>query len=37
MLVEHREHFAAENKAPPRQFKALWAWAQAHGIVPESE
>jgi hypothetical protein len=37
MLVEHREHFAAENKAPPRQFEALWAWAQAHGIVPESE
>ena len=36
MLVEHRDHFSAENKAPPRQFEALWAWAQAHGILPES-
>jgi hypothetical protein len=33
-LVEHREKFAQENKAPPGQFIALWDWAQAHAILP---
>ena len=37
MLIEHRDHFAGEKKAPPRQFQVLWEWAQAHGILPQSQ
>lgn len=36
MLTEHRDHFAAQNKPPPPQFQALWDWAQAHAILPQS-
>ncbi len=32
MLMEHRQHFTAGKGAPP-QFKALWDWAQTHGIL----
>ena len=37
MLIEHRDHFAGEKKAPPRQFQVLWEWAQARGILAESQ
>ena len=37
MQVEHRDHFAGEKKAPPRQFQVLWEWADAHGILPQSQ
>ena len=36
MVVEHRDHFAAEKKDPPRQFQVLWEWAQARGILPQT-
>ena len=36
MLTEHRDHFARENKPPPRQFQVLWEWAESHGILPQS-
>src|SRR5437016_13917719 len=32
MLMEHRQHFTAGKGAPP-QFKALWDWAETHGIL----
>lgn len=32
MLTRHRDQFAAEKRAPPQPFTALWAWAEAHGI-----
>jgi hypothetical protein len=32
MLMEHREQFSKEKKAPPPSFEALWQWAQAHEI-----
>src|SRR5207249_7839248 len=32
MLMEHRQHFTAGKGGPP-QFKALWDWAQTHGIL----
>ena len=37
MLIEHRDRFSAEKKTPPEQFGALWAWAQAQRILPESQ
>ena len=36
MLAEHRDHYARQNKTPPQQFQALWKWAQAHAILPQS-
>ena len=33
MLMEHRDHFARENIEPPRQFRALWEYAQSRGIL----
>ena len=32
MLTQQREEYAADRGAPPA-FKALWAWAQDHGVV----
>ena len=32
MLTQQRKEYAADNGGPP-SFKALWAWAQDHGIV----
>jgi hypothetical protein len=32
MLTQQREEYAKDHKAP-REFEALWAWAQDHGVV----
>jgi ankyrin repeat protein len=36
MLMEHRQHFTAGKVLPP-EFKALWEWAQTHGILRQPE
>ena len=32
MLTQHRAHFARTLRTPP-EFKALWDWAETHGIL----
>ena len=34
-LAQHRQQFEREHKAPPRQFDALWQWAEAHGLLAQ--
>src|SRR6266513_1138042 len=36
MLMEHRQYFTAGKVLPP-EFKALWEWAQTHGILRQPE
>src|SRR6266581_34154 len=36
MLTQHQAHFARTLRAP-QEFKALWDWAQTHGILRQPE
>src|SRR5947208_2107373 len=36
MLAQHREHFT-KGRGAPAEFAALWEWAEAHGILRQSE
>jgi hypothetical protein len=36
MLIEHRQQFTAGKGAPP-EFKALWEWAEKHGIIQQAQ
>jgi len=36
VLTQHQAHFARTLRAP-QEFKALWDWAQTHGILRQPE